>query len=269
MDNEIILTLGVVCKANCIFFTLQLFSSPFLLSLSLSIFVSFCLHTSANERTLGKGINKYIYLPMSEVATEGGAPASVDLSTVSTAHSLHSLNRVRRSRQQYEHLQQPEGVVPGDPVPSIEGWVVFLTGLPPSTKIEDVQDIFAQFKAGDENYFGNIRNVKLPLTAECTAQGYALVELDSKEGFTRAIGELTGVHLTFAEKEQPDGSPYVLRVSAAFVAEVEEEENSENDEAVVGDKRRRDDDGNEEETSADEAVVEKRGRTEGAGNEAE
>lgn len=69
-----------------------------------------------------------------------------DSSNSGVSSSIQQLRRVRKARTQYEKLQRPADIMPGEPIPSIEGWVVFLTHLPPFTTVEDIQDLFVSFK---------------------------------------------------------------------------------------------------------------------------
>ncbi|XP_050340817.1 RNA-binding protein rnp-4-like, partial [Bactrocera neohumeralis] len=151
---------------------------------------------------------------------EGQAAVGSGDAAASGVSGLHQLRRIRRARTQYEKLQRPADIAPGSPIPSIEGWVVFLTNLPPDTTAEDVQDLFVGFKEGEPAYFGNVREVKIPLDRYCQCPGHVLVELDSREGFERACAELPGYPIPFYVTE--GASPRPLGVAPAFLAEEDE-----------------------------------------------
>lgn len=148
---------------------------------------------------------------------------------------LQNLRRIRRTRAQYDKLQRPAEIAPGSPTPSIEGWVVFLTNLPPETTVEDVQDLFVGFKAEDPGYFGGVREVKIPLDRNCQCPGHALVELDSREGCERACTELPGCAIPFYAVEGAE--PCRLGIAPAFLAE--EDEPADDEVTVPGEKRGR------------------------------
>lgn len=150
------------------------------------------------------------------------------------ATGLQQLRRVRRTRTQYERLQRPSDIEPGQPTSSIEGWVLLYTNLPPTTSTADIQDMMVAFKAGDSDYFGPIRSVKIPLDMQCLCLGYALVEVESYEGFKRACEELDGATIPFGAEDKVPAR--TLAVSPAFLAEEDDEEA---EVAGPGDKRAR------------------------------
>ncbi|CCW64122.1 unnamed protein product [Phytomonas sp. EM1] len=175
---------------------------------------------------------------------EGGLGEAVVASTSAllepdAMETLQRTRRVRRTRARYERLQPPPGVLPGEPVPSIEGWILLLTQLPPCTTTEDVESLFALFREGDPDYFGVVQKVKIPLDKDCLCPGYALVELDSEEGFRRALAELQGtpVPIGLPPDTPPEEIPR-LRVSPVFLAE-EAEVEEEPREPLPGEKRPR------------------------------
>lgn len=163
-----------------------------------------------------------------------GEVNSLATSAATTMTGLQQLRRIRRTRTQYEKLQRPPDIAPGNPIPSIEGWVVFLTNLPPATTAEDVQDLFMSFAPNDPSHFGSIREVKIPLDRDCRCAGHVLVELDSQQGFERACAELPGCRIPFYEDD--DAEPRLLGVAPAFLAE-EDEVAVEPQEAATGEKR--------------------------------
>lgn len=160
---------------------------------------------------------------------EGEGENALEVSTTLSV-PVQPLRRVRRSRAQYERLQRPSDVAPGQPTPSVESWCLFLTNLPEKTTAVDVQDFLAAHKTEDPDYFGPVKDVKLPLDKNCLCTGYALVELESEEGFRRALAELNGTDFL--------GQPLVA--APTFLGEEDEPENEdEEDEKLSGKKHER------------------------------
>ncbi|CAG9576382.1 conserved hypothetical protein [Leishmania major strain Friedlin] len=151
--------------------------------------------------------------------------------TVAPSTGLRQLRRVRRARTQYERLQRPDDIQPGYPIPSIEGWVLFFSNLPETTTQEDIANYLVSFKEGDPDYFGAITDIKIPLNADCFCAGYALVELEDRAGYERAIAELNGTVFPSADKP--------LVVAPTFLGE-EEEQEPQAEEVAPGEKRARD-----------------------------
>eukprot|EP00796_Vickermania_ingenoplastis_P012875 gene12875-8753_t len=162
---------------------------------------------------------------------------------VKSGRPAPQLRRFRRSRVAYERLQRPEGVAPGDPIPSIEGWVLLLRQLPETTQTVDIRNLFASHP-DDPEYFGNVNDVKMPLDDFGNCTGWALVELDSKEGFDRAIQELDGCEF---KTEETDGTDAPL-----FRVEDDVEDDAD---AEVGVKRERNDEDEEESAAKKKLAV--------------
>lgn len=79
----------------------------------------------------------------------------------------------------------------GGPIQSVEGWVVFVTGLHEETQEEDVTDAFSDAIGG-----GPINLVRVNFdrkTGKC--KGYALVEYDKQTQAQDAINKLHGTDL--------------------------------------------------------------------------
>lgn len=161
--------------------------------------------------------------------------------TTSSGRFLRPLRRIRKSGTEYERLQRPEGILAGEPIPSVEGWVLLLGNLPESTRTVDVKNLFSSANS-DPEYFGNVSGIKLPLDDYGNCSGWALVELDSKCGFDRAIETLHGSSFflndqrsggdqeglsesTDAGVDSPSRSgaeadtPLLLKVTPAFIGE--------------------------------------------------
>lgn len=152
-----------------------------------------------------------------------------------TLTELAPVRRVRRMLSRFERVVRPPDVRPGDPMPSVEGWVLFLTNLPANTTTDDIQDIFLAHNGADGEAYAPVREIKMPLDKNCECCGYALVELERKADFDRALRELQGVTLPFASGEPPAGEEaWRLRIAPTFLGEEED------DNPVAGEKRARD-----------------------------
>lgn len=101
------------------------------------------------------------------------------------------LRRIKKSETDYERLQRPEGIAPGESIPSVEGYVLILSNLPESVTSVDIRNLFSSVDS-DTDGFGNVKSIKLPLDDFGNCSGWALVELDSRIGFERAIEKLNG-----------------------------------------------------------------------------
>lgn len=204
------------------------------------------------------------------------------------------LRRIKKSEADYERLQRPEGIAPGECIPSVEGYVLILRNLPESVQSVDVRNLFSSVDS-DPDGFGNVKSIKLPLDDFGNCSGWALVELDSRIGFEKAIEKLNGSsyflpdgHTGTAAGEQTpsvqlggssetstitspdgDGEKLLLKVQPAFIAEDDtdltelKKTQTEEEESTGKLKRRRDDESNsvmdnsvEEEKPAEKKVRE-------------
>ncbi|KAG8342021.1 putative RNA recognition motif (a k a RRM RBD or RNP domain) [Trypanosoma vivax] len=143
-----------------------------------------------------------------------------------------SVRRVRRMRSHFERLVRPDDIAPGEPMPSIEGWVLFLSNLPPNTTSDHIQDLILSHRDGE---CGPVREVRVLLDKNCSCCGYALVELERRESFEMALKELDGIVIPFADGEPPNGEDaWRLRAAPTFLGEADDDEDH-----VAGGKRER------------------------------
>lgn len=124
------------------------------------------------------------------------------------------LRRIKKSGTGYERLQSPEGILPGEPIPSVEGWVLLLRHLPETAQTVEVRNLFSSVES-DPEFFGNVTGIRLPIDDYGNCSGWALVELDSKIGFDRAIETLNGSSYFLYENSTESGEGEGVKTSNA------------------------------------------------------
>eukprot|EP00029_Vermamoeba_vermiformis_P000335 TRINITY_DN10377_c0_g1_i1.p1 TRINITY_DN10377_c0_g1~~TRINITY_DN10377_c0_g1_i1.p1 ORF type:complete len:169 (+),score=67.19 TRINITY_DN10377_c0_g1_i1:24-509(+) len=84
----------------------------------------------------------------------------------------------------FERLDN-DNLEPGQPIKSVEGWIVFVSGVHEEATEEELMDKFADF--------GEIRNIQMPLDRRTGfVKGYALIEFGAREEAQQAIETMHG-----------------------------------------------------------------------------
>ena len=157
--------------------------------------------TSAAARAVSAGV--------AGSSSSGGAPAGGKAKATDAAGRRvkgrgamgSSATTMTGSDQQFESIQS-KGSTRG-PLKSVEGWIIFVTGVHEEAQEEDVHDKFADF--------GDIRNLHLNLDRRTGfVKGYALIEYANQSEAQGAIDEMDGavimgqpIHVDWAFRAGP------------------------------------------------------------------
>eukprot|EP00980_Cylindrotheca_fusiformis_P011847 scaffold2817_cov130-Cylindrotheca_fusiformis.AAC.2 len=94
-----------------------------------------------------------------------------------------SFSSRQRHRHQRAEFPRPSSVV--GPLESINGWILFATGIHEEAQEDDLHDLFSEF--------GKVKSVHLNLDRKTgLAKGYCMIEYDKKEEAQDAINSLHG-----------------------------------------------------------------------------
>ncbi|KAL6752499.1 hypothetical protein V8C86DRAFT_2753144 [Haematococcus lacustris] len=100
-------------------------------------------------------------------------------------HSLPQNVEERYGRARFSELDPKS---PIGPTPSIEGWVVFVTGVHEEAQEEDLHEAFSEF--------GEVKNIYMNLDRQTGfVKGYALIEYKKKTEAQAAINAMNGAEL--------------------------------------------------------------------------
>ncbi len=113
-------------------------------------------------------------------------------------------HRSRKRSRNNDEMPPPPPVAASGPLRSVEGWVLFVTGIHEEAQQEDVREVFCDY--------GKIKSIVLNSDRQSgLAKGYALVEFTERNEAQDAInalhgkkllGQLIGVHWAFCKSNK-------------------------------------------------------------------
>jgi len=128
-----------------------------------------------------------------EMDTEGEAPARRLQSTITGGANMKKKGRGFADNMDVDryasggNFESLESAGTG-PARSVEGWIVFVSGIHEEAEEDDVYEAFAQY--------GEIKSLHLNQDRQtCFMKGYALLEYESKKEAETAIAEMNGTQL--------------------------------------------------------------------------
>lgn len=139
-----------------------------------------------------------------------GGGADVDTSDGKKKGRGHRDASDMEERYMGKRFQELDAAAAAGPLASVEGWVVFVTGVHEEAQEEDIHEAFAEF--------GEISNIYMNLDRQTGfVKGYALIEYRKRAEAQKAIEAMDGqqlltqdVHVTWAFKKgdvkRPSGS---------------------------------------------------------------
>ena len=114
-------------------------------------------------------------------------------------------HRKKRNRQSQHEMPPPAPIPAPGPLRSVEGWVIFVTGIHEEAEEEDIREVFCDY--------GRIKSIVLNADRKTgVPKGYALVEFLERDKAQDAInalhgkkllGKRIGVHWAFCKSNTP------------------------------------------------------------------
>lgn len=123
-----------------------------------------------------------------EELPEGDTTMEADPPKTSTTRKIKGRGTSGGSSQQSGQFDTLDSKGGRGPMKSIEGWIIFVTGIHEETQEDDIHDKFCDF--------GDIKNLHLNLDRRTGfVKGYALVEYENQKEAQAAINEMNGAQL--------------------------------------------------------------------------